>query len=348
MIGIFLPVFLIYSFGLLSLLGINQAYFYNQLAYLVAGLTVYFVVKKVGRRYFEINSYLFYWLLIVLLLVTFFVGLEVKGSRRWLTLYFFNLQSSEILKVLFIMFLSQFLAKKHIGVNKRVIFALSLMYFVIPFVIIFKQPDLGNALVYGAIFLVMVMLSDLPNRYLMNLGLTLVMFLPLGWLILKPYQKLRLLSFVSPHTDPQGVSYNMIQAVITIGSGKFFGRGLGLGTQSRFYFLPENHTDFAFASLVEQFGFFGGFIVLFLFAVMVYFMIKEFLKYVNSRDEENRSIFLFYAGFITYVVFQIIVNVGMNLGVLPVAGIALPLISYGGSAFMSFMIGLALFPDNRS
>jgi rod shape determining protein RodA len=136
----------------------------------------------------------------------------------------------------------------------------------------------------------------------------------------------------------------MIQAVITVGSGKFFGRGLGLGTQSRLFFLPENHTDFAFSSLVEQFGFFGGLLSIICFVSLVYFLCKRILKFYFDRSLDGKKNFLYLVGITSYFVFQVIVNISMNMGLLPVAGIALPFISYGGSSVLALMIGFALVP----
>jgi len=344
MIDIFIPTLLIYCFGMFNLLGIKSAYFINQLFFLIFGLVVYYVAKKLGRQYFYLNSHVFYWLLVAILMITFMVGLEVRGSRRWLPFYFFNIQPSEILKIFFILFISQFFSRKQIAVDRKVIFFIYFFYSLIPILIIFKQPDLGNALIYVGLATVFLLFSDLPKKFFINMMATILLISPFSWFFLKPYQRSRLLSFISPHLDPQGTAYNMIQAVITIGSGQFFGRGLGLGTQSRFYFLPENHTDFAFASLVEQFGFFGGFIVISLFAIIIYFLIRRMLVYQHRSDEEGKSSFLFILGFSTYFILQVVINMGMNLGLLPVAGVALPFISYGGSSFITFMTGLALFP----
>ena len=136
----------------------------------------------------------------------------------------------------------------------------------------------------------------------------------------------------------------MTQAIITVGSGKFIGRGLGLGTQSRFFFLPENHTDFAFSSLVEQFGFLGGLIVIILYLIMAALLVKRLLSFYFLRDPVDKRNFLYLAGFLSYLIFQFLINIGMNLGLFPITGIALPFISYGGSSFVALMIGMALLP----
>ena len=341
---ILIPSIFLSLFGLFNLFGISQSLFFHQLVYFIIGFIVFFVVKSMGRNFFHINAIFFYWLLSAILIITFVVGLEVKGSKRWLDFYFFNFQASEFFKVFFILFIAQYLNKKKILENNLVFFLKSFIYFFIPTIIIFKQPDLGNATVFAFIYIVILMFSDYSKRHFIYLFSITGLLAPVAWTLLKTYQKARIMSFFNPHFDPQGTAYNMIQAVITIGSGKFFGRGLGLGTQSRLYFLPENTTDFAFASLVEQFGFFGGFLVILFYSIIVYFIAKKTIKYFFQHDPDSKIKFLYSLGILSYFVFQIFVNIGMNMGLLPIAGVALPFISYGGSSVLALMIGFALLP----
>lgn len=336
--------FILIFFGLFNLFGLNQSLFFRQLIFVTIGIAFYFSFKAIGRHFFKMNAWLFYWLMAAILVITFIVGIEVKGSRRWLDLYFFNFQVSEPFKVFFILFLSQLLTSKKLLENQLAFFTKTFLYFAVPAFIIFKQPDLGNATVFFFIYLSMIFFSDGAGRHLFYLVIMGLVAGPIGWLFLKNYQKARLVSFLNPHLDTQGTAYNMIQAVITIGSGKFWGKGLGLSTQSRLYFLPENTTDFAFASLVEQFGFFGGFLVILFYGIVIYAIAMRAIKFKNSPDREGRANFLYCIGFLSYLVFQIFVNIGMNMGLLPIAGIALPFISYGGSTVLATLIGLALLP----
>lgn len=341
--NILIAAFFLSLFGFFNILGIKQALIGREIIYIIVGIFAYFITKKISRHFIRDNAVLFYWFLIILLIITYIIGFEIKGSKRWIDLYFFNFQASEFLKIFFILFLASYLAKDAKYINSFAIFIKSLLYFLLPFLIIFKQPDLGNAMAFIFIYLMMILFSDLPKKYLINFIIFLVIILPFGWTWLKPYQKERIFSFLNPQIDQQGNAYNMIQAMITIGSGKFFGRGLGAGTQSRLLFLPENHTDFAFSSLVEQFGFIGGLTVLILYLVIIYALVKKALKFYYQK-ESARGEFLYLIGFITYFVFQITVNIGMNLGILPVVGVALPFISYGGSLLMALMVGFALIP----
>lgn len=339
---VLIPSIFISIFSLFNLFGINQSLFFKQLLFLAVSYIGFFAVKSIGYNFFKINSKFFYWLFVIILIVTFIIGIEVKGSKRWLDLYFFNFQASEFFKLFFIFYLSEFLSEKNFFENDLLYFLKSILIFIPPIFIIFKQPDLGNATVFIFIYLTLILFSKIPKKLLATFFLSISLLLPFSWFFLKNYQKSRILSFFNPHLDSQGTAYNMIQAVITIGSGKFFGRGLGLGTQSRLFFLPENTTDFAYASLVEQFGFFGGFLLIIFFGIIVYVLIKKILKYFSKNDHDSQQRYLFYIGILIYFVTQIFVNIGMNMGLLPIAGVALPLVSYGGSSALAFLITLAL------
>lgn len=341
----FLITSILLSFiGIFNVFGIKPDLFINQLFFFIASLIAYAVVKKIGRHFFNLNSHFFYWASLILLIITFVIGFEVKGSKRWINLYFFNYQASEFFKVFFILFLSDFLSKRYVLIDKFTIFLSSIFYFIIPALIIFKQPDLGTSLVLTSIFLIIMLFSELPKKYIIYFILISLMTIPLGWNFIKDYQRQRIVSFFNPHFDPQGNSYNMIQAVITAGSGQLMGRGLGSGTQSKLSFLPENHTDFAYSSMVEQFGFVGGVTVIILYSILVYSLLKRAIKYFYVQDVDGRRNFLYIIGFLSFFVFQIIVNIGMNLGLFPITGISLPFISYGGSSIVTLMIGLALTP----
>ncbi|MEK7633389.1 MAG: FtsW/RodA/SpoVE family cell cycle protein [Patescibacteria group bacterium] len=331
-------------FGLFNLFGLNHDLFFRQFIYLILGFLGYYFLKSIGPHFFRINSNFFYWFFIAVLLITFIVGLEVRGSKRWLNFYFFNFQGSEFFKVFFILFLSEILTKKNLLFNSFLNFIKIFLCFLLPFLIIFKQPDLGNAMIYFFIFITLIMFSTVPKKYLGYLIGLVLLLVPIGWFVMKDYQRDRILSFINPHLDTQGTAYNMIQAVITIGSGMFFGRGLGLSTQSRLFFLPENTTDFAFASLVEQFGFFGGFFVLLFFTLIFIYIAKKTIRFYYEKTEDGQKNFLYCLGILTYFVSQTIINLGMNMGIMPITGITLPFISYGGSSVMAVLLGLALLP----
>lgn len=331
-------------FGLINLFGINQFLFLRQFIYVIISFLIYFVIKKIGRNFFALNSRFFYYLFLSILVITYIVGIEARGSKRWLDFYFFRFQASEIFKPFFILFLSEYFFKTEIFFNNFQILFKSFVYFFIPFFIIFKQPDLANALTYLVIYLSILFFSKIEKKYIFSFFGSFLVFIPFIWFFLKDYQKARILSFLNPHLDTQGTAYNIIQSIITIGSGMFLGKGLGFGTQSKLAFLPENTTDFAFASLVEQFGFLGGFFIILFYGVLIYFLITKTTKYFFEKNEDDRKKFIYCFGVLIYICFQVFVNIGMNLGILPVAGVALPFISYGGSAILALMISLALLP----
>jgi rod shape determining protein RodA len=339
---LYLSTFLLYLFGLLNLFGVNQEYFFKHLLYVILGLACFIAVKKIGVTFFRLNVKFFYWAFIVLLAATFVIGLEAKGSKRWIDLYFFNFQASEFFKVFFIIFFADLFSKRRSAMAMLPMYIKSILYFILPTFIIFKQPDLSTAIVFGFIFFILAFFSRIPKKYFLYTGLILILVLPLSVFFLQKHQKDRIMGFLNPHVNQQGTSYNMTQAMISVGSGGFAGQGLGLGPQSQLYFLPENHTDFAYSSLVEQFGFIGGFIVIVLYVVLGGTLVKKIIDYYYQKDEDGQFKFFFALGIFAFLIFQVFVNVGMNIGLLPIAGITLPLISYGGSSLITWMIALGL------
>ncbi len=344
MFAIYLSSFLLFIFGTFTLLGIKSNLLVSQIIFFIISIGVFFAVRKLGNHFFRFNSNFLYWVFVGLLVLTYIIGVEAKGSRRWIDLYFFNFQVSEFFKIFFILRLADFFSINRLYAQQLKAFVRSLLLAAIPILIIFKQPDLATALTFIFIYVVLVFFSKIPKVYLINFAVLVFFILPLLFLTLKDYQKARIVGFMNPHVDQRGASYNMNQAIIAVGSGQFFGKGLGAGTQSGLHFLPENHTDFAFSSLVEQFGFVAGAVVILLYGIIAHNLIKKIVTYFYERNEEGRYKFLFTLGFFAYFIFQVLVNVGMNVGLLPIAGITLPLISYGGSSLVTWMIGLALLP----
>lgn len=344
MLGIYLPSLLLFLFGLFSLLGIRHELVINHLIFFAVGLIIFFVIKAIGFQFFRLNAKFFYWLFVILLIVTFIVGIEVKGSRRWISFFFFNFQASEFFKIFFVVFMADFLAKPRMYTQQLRAFLESLGYVAFPALIIFKQPDLATALTFVFIYGITIFFSTIPKKYIFSFLLIAVLVIPLGFFSLHDYQKARIIGFFNPQVDTKGTSYNVTQAIIAVGSGQFFGKGLGLGTQSELHFLPENHTDFAFASLIEQFGFVGGSVIIVLYVVLGYSLVKKIVKYFYQKDDEGRYKFFYTLGFFAFFIFQVLINIGMNLGLTPIAGITLPLISYGGSSLVTWMVGLAMLP----
>lgn len=317
-------------FGLLNLFGINKELFNSQFVFLLVGFAFFVVFNRTNFFLIKNNDKLIFFSGLIILLVSYFFVPEIRGSKRWINLYFFNLQPSEILKPFYIISLAQSLTDKRGNI-------VSLFLYFLPMVIIFKQPDLGNTIVYFSIFLAMLFFSRRSLKYFFGLIFIILIFIPIFWHFLADYQKNRLLSFINPKMDVENTSYNLNQSIIALGSGRIFGRGLGLGTQSRLAFLPENHTDFVFASFVEQFGFFGGLILIILYFFLVWRLMTKALIYRNDN-----FLHLFFVGNLFFFLSHIFINIGMNLGILPITGITLPLLSYGGSSILTVMIILGL------
>lgn len=324
-------------FGAFNLFGIRPELIGNYLMYLVVGWVGFGIIYSQRSKLplLEQNYKLLYVVFIALFLLTFLVGSDSRGSTRWIPVFSFRFQTSEFFKPVLLIALASVLSSAN-RFTPRKTFIASVLCF-IPCLLVFLQPNLSSALLYGAAFLVMFYFSGLPTQLMVKTGLAGLFAMPVVWLFMKDYQKNRVIGFLNPETATQSLNYNIMQSIITIGSGGFLGKGLGLGTQSRFHFLPEFHTDFAFASLVEQFGLVGGLIVLALFALLVLRLVQ---KIFVSR--QNEFVYLYLIGTLTLLMVEIMINVGMNMGLMPVTGIALPFISYGGSSILSTMIMLGL------
>jgi rod shape determining protein RodA len=245
------------------------------------------------------------------------------------------IHTSEIIKPFFLLAIASFLVRFPPTTFKTIL--LHIGFFLVPFFLIFAQPNLGNTIVYTAIWVAMVMLGGIPLFFMVLALIGNLLLFPIIYYFLRDYQKLRILTFLNPLLDPKGAGYNAIQAMIAVGSGKLFGRGFGRGTQTILQFLPEYHTDFIFAAYAEEFGFLGGLILLLLFYLLLWQIVKQ-----ARRIQENKFAFFYAGGFFMYIFTQIIVNIGMNLGLVPITGITLPLVSYGGSSLLSVWIGLGI------
>lgn len=339
-----IPIILLLTFSSTNLLGIRPSVFPANLAFSLLGIVLFFIVRKIGMPFFRVNARTFYLIFLALLLITFIIGIEVKGSQRWIDIGFTRFQPSEFFKVFFIIYFADLFTKVRKSFHLLSLFIAALIAFIIPTLIVFKQPDLGNALVYSFTFGILLLFSGIPSRYLIIALLVVVILMPVGWISLRGYQRDRVVSFLLPHTDRQGTSYNMTQALISIGSGSFTGRGLGTGTQSRLAFLPENHTDFAFSSLIEQFGFVGGLGVIALIGYIAMQLVRTLIRLIKHDDDQSKFHFYYVLGLFSSFMFHAAVNMGMNMGIVPVTGITLPFISYGGSSLLTWWILFGLVP----
>lgn len=330
---ILICILLLSSLGAAIIGSVAPQLLFAQLTFYVAGFILFFLFRRLDYRIFVSLAKLVYLVSIFLLTVTLLVGFETRGSVRWISLGPYQLQFSEILKPFLIASVASFLVRTPKGFSK---FIKLLGLVAVPVLLVLKQPDLGSALVYSVGFLTMIFASGVALNYLLFVFFAGLVVLPLGWKFLAQYQRNRILSFFNPGFDPLGVSYNAVQSVIAVGSGMFFGRGLGRGTQSHLLFLPEHHTDFVFASVSEELGFLGAGFLLLVYFVLIW---RIFSLALQSKDKFGTLLGL---GLGTILLVQVFVNVGMNLGLFPVTGITLPLISYGGSSVLSTMISLGM------
>ncbi len=330
---IFFPIIVIFSLGELTLFSIDVNYFKSQLIFFVAGFLIYLFLTSFDSEVFKKFAFLGYIISILLLVLTLFIGRIARGSSRWIYLGNLGIQPSEIVKPFLIIFFAHLGTKPLDSLKKLFIYLFVLL---LPSFLIFRQPDLGSSLMVALAGVTIALFSGVKFFYLILILIGGGIALPLLWRFLKDYQRIRITSFLNPFADPLGAGYHLIQSMIAVGSGGFWGRGLGEGTQGQLKFLPEKHTDFVFASLAEQLGFLGSAILLiayFLFLLRIFFILKK---------TKNKFEFLTSVGIFTVFFFQFFVNVGMNLVLLPITGVTLPFVSAGGSSLLSSFISLAI------
>jgi rod shape determining protein RodA len=271
-----------------------------------------------------------------LLVFVLVAGRVLHGSQRWIQVGPWQFQPSEIMKLVVILALSQYLSRHEEALRAFRTIALSALIPIVPAVLVLLQPDFGTATVYLAVWLALLFAAGTPLLYFGGLFGLAVAGAPVAWLVMPDYQRQRIITFLDPQADPLGSGYNVIQALISVGAGEFSGRGFLSGSQSQLHFLRVQYADFIFSVLAEELGFVGTTALLVLFALVLY---CGFRSAARSRDSFGR---LIACGIVATVAYQVIVNVGMNLGLLPVTGIPLPMISYGGTSLVTFMGSLGI------
>lgn len=348
---ILLIALLIASLGILSIYSgtyQKEAKLWQQQALWGAiGLVVFIIMSNLNyRRLWDIAPIL-YGASIFLLFLVFLLGAIRLGAQRWLKIAWFNFQPSELAKLTLVILLAQYFSQKSSrdlslssakwGIWRGLI--LPFIFVAIPMGLIVEQPDLGSAGIILFIFISLVYLAGVRLRYLSIFLLFIILSLPILWQFLRDYQKERLLVFLNPNIDPLGAGYTLIQSKITIGSGGIFGRGLLSGTQSQLRFLPEAHTDFIFATFAEEWGFLGSVILFFLYYLLIR---QSFLIAKETPDPFGR---LLAFGIALMLDIQIFINLGMTMGLFPVVGLPLPLMSYGGSSMVVTFMALGILAN---
>lgn len=331
--GLTAPVIVLIILSLTTLFSVDLDLFKSQFIFFIFGIAAFLFFSQTNYKTVKIYSMPIYIISVVLLFAVLLIGIQVRGSVRWLEFFGFRVQFSEILKPFLAISLSSYLSSKN-NYSFKILFPA--ICFTIPiFTLVFLQPDLGNALTYFMVAISTFIVFGFPLRFFFAVLIFILGFSPVIWNFLHDYQRERILTFLNPN-DPLGLSYNAIQSVIAVGSGMMFGRGLGLGTQSGLRFLPERHTDFIFATLSETLGMIGAILVVLTFAFLLY---KIFTIFLNQEDLFCK-IFSIVAFLLIF--FQFFVNIGMNIGILPIVGITLPFVSYGGSSLLSNFILIGL------
>lgn len=330
-----LPLVGIFTIGALAVASTEITLLPNQLIYYSIGILIILVFTFVDSSLIQKFSPAVFIAILLLLILVLVLGEDVRGSVRWFDFGSFRLQPSELAKPAMIFFLAAFFTMTQ-HLSKKIQVVLSLVLTIIPFTLIFIQPDLGSAMPIILIWFSMIFIKGFQTRYIIALILLIILTLPIGWTFLAPYQKERINTFLNPTQDPLGAGYAVIQSQISIGSGQFLGKGLTRGTQSQLDFLPEKHTDFVFASIAEEVGFVGSFLIILGFLVLI-----SSIFYYASLCRDIFSVLVLISA-ASLILFQFFVSVGMNLGLLPVTGITLPFISYGGSSVLSLCLILGV------
>ena len=337
-------IFIVIAIGSISVFAIYSTesgefsyYTKNHLIRLVLFFFMFLFLSFVKITFWYRNAYVFYLICLFLLIIVMFFGVTASGSKRWVNLYFLNLQPSELMKIAVIVCFARYYHRiQSSDIQSYRFLLIPIVLLIIPCYMVITQPDLGTSILIAGSGIFVIWIAGLNIKYFVYSGLLLLVSFPFIVSVLKPYQKSRILTFFNPDRDPLGAGYQIIQSKIAIGSGGFFGKGYLKGTQSYLEFLPEKHTDFIFTLFSEEFGFLGSIILMILYILLIIRII--------SIGFFVRSFFakLYCFGFASAVFLYVFVNISMVLGLLPIVGAPLPIMSYGGSSMLSIMLGLSI------
>ncbi len=334
-------VFFLFGIGLIALYSFSESlsgnlYFGKQLTVGIAGIILMFFVGTLDYRHFARMSTPLYFLMLAILLGVLFFGSEIRGTVGWLTFAGFQIQPVEFAKLVLILFLASFISKKRSELGEWTRLIASLFLSALLILLVLRQPDLGSSLVLAFIWLSMILVSGIRWKHFFVLGVLGIALVATSWFFLADYQKARLETFLNPELDPRGSGYNVLQSMVAVGSGGISGKGIGHGSQSQLNFLPEKHTDFIFAVISEELGLIGAGLVLFLYGLFLFRIMR-----IAEMARDNTG-YLIAVGILALFFVHILVNLGMNMGFLPVTGLPAPFLSYGGSALLAFFLALGL------
>jgi len=332
-------ILFIYSAAFNKSEGVSKLFYQRQMIWFCLSLVVYFIFLSWDYRSIAKSAPLFYLAAIFFLLLVMFIGNRILGAQRWLSLGGFAFQPSEFSKLALIIALSAYLTRfSHYRNKIRYTFG-ALVLVGVPMLLILKQPDLGTAMILLPIFMTMLYVAAVPLKYLCVLIGTGISLSPFMWLVLKEYQKNRLLVFLNPERDPLGAGYNLIQSKIAVGSGGLFGKGWLEGTQNQLHFLPERHTDFIFSVIGEEWGFVGASVILLLYFVLI----TGALNVADKSQDLTGKVMA--SGIAAFFIAHVFINIGMTVGIMPITGLPLPFLSYGGTSLITMTAALALLQN---
>lgn len=337
---------LLVAAGLVTMYSFREAdaFFLRQLSWVGIAFLVFIIVSALDVRFlretrFVVALYAFICALLVLLFV---FGSTFQGARSWFDLGFFSFQPSDPAKLALILMLAKYFSRRHVDIKKLRHVFISGIYALIPFVLVFLQPDLGSAVIFAGIWFMMVLVSGISKRHLLLLfALAAAVFSSLWFFAFSDIQRARVESFLHPYADPTGAGYNARQAAIAVGSGELFGKGIGYGTQSRLQFLPEYESDFIFAAFTEEWGYMGAMFLFFFFGFVLWRIL------LHARDGATNFETLYAVGLAAMFLSHFIIHVGTNIGLLPVTGLTMPFMSYGGSHLVTGFLGLGILMSMR-
>ena len=344
-LGIAIPAILLSMFGLISLysssIGLEDfGNFQKQIVFLLMGIVLMLGISYFDWRVVRNDPYFLFilWVIgVIALALLFVIAPEIRGVKSWYKIGNISIDPIEYIKIVLLVLMAKYFSLRHVEMYKIRHILLSGLYFGIPILLIFLQPDLGSASLLAILWIVLLLVSGIKLRHFIILLMIGTFAFSFGWgVLLQDYQKARIISFLEPQLDPLGIGWSQAQSKIAIGNGGIFGQGIGQGTQTQYGFLSEPQTDFIFAATAEEFGLIGVTLLLSLFIILLYRMFKIGL---GARTNFPR---IFVAGFATLFIAQFFVNVGMNLGLLPIIGLSLPLVSYGGSSLLAMYAGLGI------
>lgn len=325
------------AFSIMMMYGISEDTFNKQLLFAVIGLILMCIVSQLNFRLVQHYAIFIYIFGAVILIAVLFFGQTIRGTTGWFNIAGFSIQPVEMAKIFLLITLARYVSDHNTSFNQWRSIIVSFGIVALYAVLVLLQPDFGSMAVFSLAFIVIILLTNIRLKQLLLIALISCIVATSAWfLVFQDYQKKRILTFLDPSLDALGSGYNVTQSIISVGSGKIFGRGLGLGTQSQLQFLPERETDFIFAVIAEELGLIGSTVVLLLLACIIWRLWR-----ITQKTNDLYSIY-YCAGLAGIFFIQSLINIGMNIGIMPVTGIPLPLVSAGGSSLFSLLIGVGI------